>query len=47
MQLCNTLFGVTMQEKGVSKTVRVKLEEAEKHAEVKKNKEENAKQEAN
>ena len=47
MQLCNTLFGVTMQEKGVSKTVRVKLEEAEKHAEVKKNKEENSKQEAN
>lgn len=36
MQLCNTLFGVTMQEKGVSKTVRVKLEEAEKHAESKK-----------
>ena len=43
MQLCNTLFGVTMQEKGVSKTVRVKLEEAEKHAEIKKNKEEQPK----
>ena len=43
MQLCNTLFGVTMQEKGVSKTVRVKLEEAEKHAEVNKNKEEQPK----
>ncbi len=38
MELCNTLFGVTMQEKGVSKTVRVKLAEAEKHAEIKKNK---------
>lgn len=43
MQLCNTLFGVTMQEKGVSKTVRVKLEEAEKHAEIKKNKDEQPK----
>lgn len=43
MQLCNTLFGVTMQEKGVSKTVRVKLEEAEKHAEIKKNKEDQPK----
>ena len=47
MQLCNTLFGVTMQEKGVSKTVRVKLEEAEKHAEIKKNKDDQPKQEAN
>ncbi len=33
MQLCDTLFGITMQEKGVSKTVRAKLEEAYKHAE--------------
>lgn len=35
MQLCDTLFGVTMQEKGVSRTVRVRLDEAVKHADEK------------
>lgn len=36
MSLCDTLFGITMQEMGVSKTVRVKLEEAVKYEEIEK-----------
>ena len=34
MSLCDTLFGITMQEMGVSKTVQVKLEEAVKYEEI-------------
>ena len=33
MQLCEVLYGVTMQEKGVSKQVRVKLADAIKQVE--------------
>ena len=36
MSLCDTLFGITMQEMGVSKTVQVKLEEAVKYEEIEK-----------
>lgn len=36
MSLCDTLFGITMQEMGVSKTVQVKLEEAVKYEEMEK-----------
>ena len=35
MQLANTIYGVTMEEQGVSRIVSIKLDEAENHEVVK------------